>query len=207
MSDGTAVDAAEAIHIGDVQVSRVVYHRVTEGAPQVWITFQISGSQRLKLQLGVPFIERLRDYRPALAVLGPGLPGVDLPFAVPEGLGGLLLETDEVAHPEVFDEPFSVTRSWIVASENVELPEPGRYYVVAFDPSGREGKLWVALGREEAFTLNDIAELPEALAAVRRFHEVPEGSGLPCFIAPIGFLAVAIVVRRALVVTEGGTSP
>ncbi|HUU82819.1 MAG TPA: hypothetical protein VM243_04870 [Phycisphaerae bacterium] len=201
ISRGSAVDAEHALSISNVQVSRVVYHRVTDGTAQLWITFDVERSQRLAVQLGVPFIGRLREYRPSLAVLGPGLPEVELPFEVPEGLGGLLFQTEDVDKPQVFDEPFSTTRSWILEDTTVELPEGGTYYVVAFHPDGENGKLWVATGREEDFSLADIVELPGMLSEVRTFHEVAMGLGIPCILLPFGALTATCLIvagkRRA----------
>jgi hypothetical protein len=201
ISRGSAVDAEHAIRISNVRISRVVYHRVTDRTDQLWITFDVERPQRLAIQLGVPFIGRLRDYRPAVAVLGPGLPEVELPFEVPEGLGGLLFQTEDVDKPEVFDEPISTTRSWILVDTTVELPEGGTYYVVAFHPAGENGKLWVATGKEEDFSLADIVELPGMLAEVRKFHEVPMGLGIPCILLPFGALTGACLIveckRRA----------
>ncbi len=198
LSDGTAVDAAHAISLQDVQVSRVVYHEVTATAPQVWLTFQITTAQSLDVQLGVPFIDRLADYRPAVAILGPGLPTppAGLPFSVPAGLGALVLDSTGVTSPEVFDEPFSGTRSWIVAHQRVNLPEAGQYYIVGYDPAGAPGKLWVALGTEERFTLDDIPGLPQALAEVRAFHEVAPRGGVPCVLMPAAALALAFGLLR-----------
>jgi hypothetical protein len=151
MSDGTAVDADHAIEFQDVQISRVVYHEATKQAPQVWITFEVDKPQELFLQIGVPVLDRLRQYRPALALLGPGLPDVRLPFEFPSGLGGLVLDTRSVEKPRDFYEPFTGTSSWILKEQDVQLPDAGRYYVVAYDPDGKPGKLWAALGRKEAW--------------------------------------------------------
>ena len=142
MSDGSATDADHAIEFQDVQISRVVYHEVTTQAPQVWITFDIEQPQELFLQIGVPVLDRLRKYRPAMALLGPGLPDVRLPFEFPSGLGGLILDTDGIESPKEFYEPFTGTSSWILREQDVQLPKAGRYYVVAFDPDGEPGKLW-----------------------------------------------------------------
>ncbi len=198
LSDGTAVDAEHAIEFTDVQISRVVYHEVTPDAPQVWVTFEVDQPQALKIQLGVPLIDRLKDFRPAFALLGPGLGGVDLPFAAPEGLGGLVFESGSVSEPEVFDEPFTGTTSWILRDEEVALPAAGRYYVVAYAPSGEAGKLWVALGVEEVFELDDILTLPEVIADVRAFHEAPPRVGPACFLLPAGLLVTAVPVARRL---------
>jgi hypothetical protein len=172
MSDGTAVDAEHAIEFQDVQISRVVYHEVTEYAPWVWITFEIDHSQELFLQIGVPILDRLREYRPCLALLGPGLPEVSVPFEFPSGLGGLILDTRQIENPREFYEPFTSTRSWILTEQDVQLPEAGRYYVVAYNPQGALGKLWAALGRKEVWSVQDMLKMPKIIADVGQFHEV-----------------------------------
>ena len=173
MSDGTAVDAKHAIEFQDVQISRVVYHEATKQAPRVWITFEVDQPQELFLQIGVPVLDRLRNYRPALALLGPGLPELRLPFEFPSVPGGLLLDTRNIESPREFYEPFTGTRSWILREQDVQLPDAGRYYVVAYDPEGEPGKLWAALGRKEVWDAKDILKMPRIIDEVRRFHEVP----------------------------------
>jgi NADH dehydrogenase [ubiquinone] 1 alpha subcomplex assembly factor 1 len=173
MSDGTAVDAAHAIAFEDIQISRVVYHEVTEQAPRIWITFEVDRPQELFLQIGVPHLERLRAYRPTLLLLGPGLPPVDVPFEHPSGVGGVVLTTRNGEQPRKFYEPFTGTRSWILREEDVRLPRAGRYYVVAFDPDGQPGKLWAATGRQEVWGAGDLLMMPKIISDVRRFHEAP----------------------------------
>jgi len=185
VSDESAVDAENAIEFENVQISRVVYHEMSEQAPRLWLTFEVHQPQALLLQLGVPFIDGLEDYRPTLALLGPGLPEVEVPFATPSGLGGIVFDTRDVADPEVFHEPFSGTTSWIITETEVELPQAGRCYVVAYHPSEEPGKLWVALGWEEVFELDDLLELPDVLGQVRDFHELPQGAAPPCFLVPL----------------------
>ena len=172
MSDGTAVNADHAIEFQDVQISRVVYHKVTKQAPRVWITFEVDQPQELFLQIGVPVLDRLREYRPALALIGPGLPKVRLPFEFQSSLGGLVLNTRDIDKPREFYEPFTGTRSWILMERDVKLPGAGRYYVVAYDPGGRPGKLWAALGRKEVWEAKDMLKMPKIITEVRQFHEV-----------------------------------
>lgn len=195
VSDGSAINAASAISLGDVNVSRVVYHEVTADAPRLWLTFEGTAGQLLYVQLGLPAIERLASYRPSVAILGPGLPSIDLPFEVPAGLGGMVLSSKDVTNPTVFDEPFSGTRSWILLEQDIPLPQAGTYYVVAFDPAGQPGKLWVATGREEQFSLDDIGQLSGVLQQVRAFHE--SSTGAPCFLLPlIGVLGLMVFIAQ-----------
>lgn len=197
LSDGSAVDAQHAIQIADVQVSRVVYHEVTTAAPQVWLTFEVSEPQALKLQLGVPYLTRLEGYRPTLAILGPEWPAVAALPAAPEGFGGLVYSSQAVSDPIVFDEPFSGTRSWILVETTAELPAAGRYYVVGYSPNAEAGKLWIALGEKEQFDAGAIASLATDLAAVRRFHEVSSGVASPCLLFPLALAAAGFCFSRA----------
>jgi hypothetical protein len=192
LSDGSARDASTALYIADVDLSQVVYHEVTAESPLLWLAFDLNEGQSLYFQLGVPVIERLKDYRPALVLVGPGLPQVDLPFAIPDGLGAQPFTSEQVAEPQRFDEPFSGTSSWILLTETVPVPATGRYYLVAYDPAGQPGKLWVTLGQREEFGLGDIAALQDILPKVREFHEIGAAPvGLPCFLAPTALALTA----------------
>jgi hypothetical protein len=196
-SDGSADSPEAAIAVEDVTVSRVVYHEVTDGAKQLWVTFEGQSGVQVPLQLGVPVIDRLSEFRPALAVLGPGLPPVDLPFAIPPGLGGQIIQAEPGEQLEVFEEHFTGTDSWIVGELDLTLPQDGTYYLVAYVPSGATGKLWAAMGDREVFGPDDIASLPDTINRVRAFHEVPQ-SALPCFVPLLGAVALTAVTLRLL---------
>lgn len=162
---------ANAIFVEDIEVSQVVYWELSEQTPQLWLAFEGKAGQALYLQLGVPALARLQDYRPALVLLGPGLPEIALPFATPDALGGITI--DLAQETRLFHEPFSDTDSWILAETTVELSQAGRYFAVMYHPQALLGKAWVALGKREAFGITDIAQLPQWLKQVRQFHEVP----------------------------------
>jgi hypothetical protein len=170
---GEGFDALEsAFVVTDNDVSIVLYQELSCDAPEVWMTFDAAAGTDLFVQLGVPQIVRLEDHRPAIAVLAPGLPAApSLPFAVPDGLGAVVFEASEVAAATTFYEPFTQTYSWVWVEETLALPSDGTGYIVAFDPEGWTGKLWVAVGTVEEFS--GIA--PEEFASwdqlVNDFHE------------------------------------
>jgi len=170
-------------------VSQVAHVELSEAVTTFWLTVELASLGRLNLSLGVPVIDRLGSLRPALVVVGPGLPEVDAGFPIPAGLGARVLKTDNVTAPERFHEPFTGTDSWTLGEWSVDLPEAGRYDVVAYVPSGGAGKLWVALGEREAFGAADILMLPETVRAVRRFHEV---GGNPVWLNALVYGVVAL---------------
>ena len=197
-SDGSAKDANHAYRIDDVDVSLVFYHEVTSQAGQLWLTFDGKKDQTLYVQIGVPELDRLKHYRPAVAVLGQGLPEVRLPFPSPAGLGGKIISTNDVTAPTAFHEEFTDTRSWILKEDRVRLPADGRYYIVGYVPSGEPGKFWVAVGEREAFGRADWGKMGEWTIAARRFHEVtgpPEYLKIRC---PVNVLLLLVSLALIL---------
>jgi hypothetical protein len=170
--DGFGSDES-AFEIEDPDISIVLYKEVSCDAPELWMTYEAEEGYPLFIQLGVPNIYRLEGYRPTLALLHPGLPepAEDLPFEVPEGLGALVFDSTERDEPDDFYEPFTATESWVWIEETITLPEAGTGYLVAYDPLGWTGKLWVAVGTVEDFSDVNPAQFGDWLREVNAFHE------------------------------------
>lgn len=193
-NDGSHLDADTALDVGDIEISTVVYHTAPAGKTELWLRFDAEAGQRASIQIGVPYIDRYRDYRPAFALLGPGLEEVALPFQTPEGYGAFLFTTDGIASPDVFNEEFTGTISWTFEMQHIILPETGRYYIVGFVPSNEAGKYWIAPGTREYFSLADILILPYVIYKVRTFHEVFPFGGILAW----GMLGLAVTVIALL---------
>jgi hypothetical protein len=161
----------QAIVVEDIAVSQVAYRAISSDMPQLWMAFEGQAGESLDAQLGIPAIEGFENYRPSMAVVGPGLPKNTLPFDIPQGMGAIVLES-KVGETEIFYEPFSDTNSLILGNLELNLPVSGQYFVVAYHPDGVEGKLWIALGTLEKFGASDMGKMPEWLKSVREFHEV-----------------------------------
>ena len=186
--DGGPTDAATAHKVADISVSRVAYHHAKPGQPFLWLTFDGKAGQKLELQMGVPWIDRYANVRPATAVLGPGLPPApELPFPVPEGMGAVVLTTDS-QEPTVFNEDFTGTVDWQFREESVALPQNGKYFMVSYLPSVDEGKFWVALGKTEVFGLWDLIRMPVVIVEARNFHEIFPWGGI------LGWAYLGIIV-------------
>jgi len=116
----------------------------------------------------LPAIDRLRDYRPALALVGPGLGADVVPFSVPAGFGVSIVAP--TGPPLPFDEMFTGT------------------------PDGSpdaHGKRFVTIGKLEAFGLTDLLTYHDTLVGVRAFHEV-SGVSLPPLPALLDFISVVL---------------
>jgi len=200
VSIGGVFDGPDAAaEVTNVDVSQVVYAALTAEHPELWIRFEITEPIELFVSLGIPVLDRLTDYRPIIAVLGPGMPAVEADVAIPAGLGGIDFDSRTVGEPRFFHEPFTGTDSWILIEETVPLVEPGEYYVVARSPADGFGKLWVAVGTKERFGLQDVLRLPTIAREVRAFHEVaadpdPDVWGRILFLAAAA-LAIVLLAR------------
>lgn len=168
----------DAFFVAEPEVSIVVYDEVSCEAPEMWMVFPADPTTPLYVQLGVPVIDRLRDHRPSVAVLAPGLPALDpaaVPFDVPDGLGGVVYETGDLEQEAyVFYEPFTQTESWIYVEDTLALPESGLGYVVAWDPDQQTGKLWVATGTVEDFSDVGVEDFTSWLPLVQTYHETAD---------------------------------
>lgn len=146
--NGGPVNRETACAIRDPQVSRVGYHECRENQPELWFTFELAAGEALDLQMGVPKVDRYADLRPAMALLGPGLPEAAVPFALPPGYGALVFDT-AADEPVIFHEEFTGTTSWQFPMKTVAAEAAGQYYLVAYVPSGESGKLWMAIETAE----------------------------------------------------------
>jgi hypothetical protein len=97
---------------------------------------------------------------------------VQLPFEIPAGLGGQIFDTETVKEPRVYHEPFTGTDSWVWREIRFKAPATGKYFVVAYVPSGETEKVWVALGEQERFGPLDLFRFPGWRSRTRQFHEI-----------------------------------
>ena len=66
----------------------------------------------------------------------------------------------------------SQTASWVLVEENVSVSTAGEAYLVAWNPDGMTGKLWIATGTVEDFGPDDWDNFGMWLERVRTHHEV-----------------------------------
>jgi hypothetical protein len=181
----------QALQMEDIDVSQVVYSPLAEESPELWLVLQATAGTQLDVSLGIPVLDRLTDYRPQLAVLGPGLPALDLPLEMPIDIGGVVFEPATAGEPRFFHEPVTGTDSWILIEEVVTLPETGTYYVVAWPSGDQIDKLWVAIGMREQFGLRDLLSFPTIIREARGFHEVGDKPHWSRTVGQVALVALA----------------
>jgi len=174
-TDEKGIDPETAVRVERPDLSQVIYRQLNKDIQQFWLTVDAQKDFELLVQIGIPVIDRLKTFRPSLAVLGPGLPEISLPFIIPKDTGGIHYSTKEVEKPRFFHEHYTQTDSWILRTETVRLPVSGKYYVVVYSPSQQDGKFWVSVGDKEEFTQSDWGNFEEWKKKIQKFHEVSAG--------------------------------
>jgi hypothetical protein len=133
-ADGQPDRYQRAVPIDRPEVSQVYYGSLDLERPQVWFRFEAEENQEIYFSIGIPVIPRLRHYRPAVALLGPGLEnsGFDpdqLPFKIQDKIGVEIFTS--VGEPRFFHEHVTGTESWILIERTRTLLRSGTYYLVA----------------------------------------------------------------------------
>lgn len=164
--------AESALQLPDIDISRAIYRTAPEAEP-FWVIIHDGQGAMLRVQLGVPQIERLERFRPRFILIGPGLPNRDpLPSEIeaPSDVGAAVFHTTPVEAPRVFHEEITGTTSWVLFARSFRLPQTGPYQLVVH--VNGPGKYWLSVGEREAFGVADIARVPYWTDRVRSFHEI-----------------------------------
>ena len=160
-------DAETALPINDIHISKAIYQTLSESRPTSWIKFYGSQKEDLYVQIGVPKILDLEDFRPSLYLIKPSSPKKEV-----TSISSKFIDTS-TKKPRLFHEPYSDTHSWVFGDITLKLPEDGTYYLVSIKDEIKVGKLWVAIGKEESFGISDMGRLPSTITEVRKFHSSP----------------------------------
>ena len=169
-NDHTGPD--NAFEVIDPEISIALYAEMTCTEDALWLHMDTEGLDEVWLELGVPVLDRLENYRPSLAIVAEGFPDAEVPFDLPDGMGAMVIATDDVDTPIDFFEPFTQTDSWILFRDWFDVPRDSDVYLVAYNPAQFTGKLWVAVGLTEDFSDVDVSQFSEWMEKTQAFHEV-----------------------------------
>ena len=172
-----------AFTVLDPDISIVLYAEMTCSEQELWMEMETGEREEIWVELGVPMLDRLEDYRPSIALVAPGLPSADLPFTIPDGMGATIISTADVTDPQYFYEPFTQTESWILYQGWLEVPPDEQVFLVTWNPDAFTGKLWVAVGKTEDFsdvTMDQFGEWIEKTQDYYEFDETEVHTELDC---------------------------
>jgi hypothetical protein len=112
------------------------------------------------VELIVPVVNSYyADFVPWYALIGPGLPEIQqsVPFSIPDGYGGIIMENVEPGEKrETFFEPFGGKSYYQGPILDENITEPGTYYLYCWDPYQMGGDYVLVIGKGEFFGPVDI---------------------------------------------------
>ncbi len=196
-----------AVPVPDAAISRAVYGTLVGGERFDAYRLTVSKAARTPVDLLVPRSAAGAGFRPAFALVGPGVPPAGSPpgfvgdrlraaYGTTAGLG-VRVVPDPGAEPRpTFYEPFSFTTYYRGGETSAEL-EPGRdYYVVVYDPAGGVGEYALGIAEAESFTP---ADWVRAVVAVVRIKTGLYGQGAFHPLAAAVLVALAAAVAGLVV--------
>jgi hypothetical protein len=128
------------------------------------------------IELIVPVVDDYySDFVPWFALIGPGLPDINqtLPFTIPDGFGGIIIENVEPGtERETFFEPFGGKSYYQGPVLDENITKPGTYYIYCWDPYKMGGDYVLVIGKGEFFGPIDIIRSIINTVIIRRDQEL-----------------------------------
>ena len=149
---GNSLDTA--LEIENPLKSWVMYHELHEAGEAHYYTFDMESGARLRLILNLPAELQASDFRPILALIGPGItnstPAPDY-LEIPTGSGYVIYD-NHTLHQEY--EGFTPSAFFEVLDIDTTIPETGTYYLAIYDSTEAE-RYALAMGFQEEFTFDE----------------------------------------------------
>jgi hypothetical protein len=144
------IEAGKPWEVEDPSISTALYATLESRNDVDYFTFEGLAREVILLEITIPEIEGQEDFAPMMALMGPGLPGADLPkeIIIPKGAGALVIEPP-TGPASTFYEPFSRTSYWERQEQRVTLPAGGQYTVAVWHPGGEVGRYVFVIGEKE----------------------------------------------------------
>ena len=169
----------EPVFVEDHEISWVSYNKLTESKDVNYYRFEAEQGEEIYASMMIPILERLEDFTPDFALIGPGLRidydgisqrDVEEKLEIRKG-EGVIISGYKEENSEIFREPFTQTSYWRRQQETITAPESGQYYLAVFSREDDTGKYVFAIGREEKWGIKDILSMPRIWWNVRMFTE------------------------------------
>ena len=199
----TETSARNPIEIEDIHLSQVWYFNQETSDSDVWLFFNTESSDELFVQLGVPFLDQLKNYKPTLSIYHVHTSNEDhltwsfhehknyttnFPKPSEACTAGISNES-----PCIFHETFTDTYSWILVEDTLSI-EPGRYLIRG--TSEDKGTMWIAVGEREDSSVLSFPSLVLSTSSINAMHG-KESNNTSILIATVSVLAfVGFVIYR-----------
>ena len=138
----------------DSEVSYAYFGNLYPAQDVDYFTFDAAEGQPVLISLSIPAIDGQEDFKPVMALFGPGVEAddaLDLPARVeaPAGQPGAIIDVGDEG--EYWYEPFGGRYYWNYENTFFEAPEDGTYTVAMWHPEQELGRYSFVLGEREVF--------------------------------------------------------
>ena len=185
-----------ALEIPNPTKSWTLYRELHEANEPEYFKLQLKAGERLKISLYLPTTADPM-FLPTLIVIGSGITSDDiLPefIDIPQDAGFVVIQAQRPEKPEY--EPFTPTSYFYLADFDKEVQTDGTYYFAIYESTG-EGRLGIAVGYKEEFTLVEWLRIPLDVIEIHQW----EGQSLIFVIAPV---LVTLVIGFTVIVWKFG---
>ena len=176
--------------ISEPAISRAIYAELAPGKVHYY-RFVILEDQEFFAQMLVPVRPRYKDFRPTLALIGPGLPTEEVPFALPSDTGAIILPWED---KEVSFEPFPQTRYYMAQEFRRSLPA-GTWNLAVYQPEGKGGKYTLSVGEKEQWKIKDILAFPAMWLRTRWWYSPGQTIAIILAAPAVAALLVWLLLR------------
>lgn len=169
--DEQNITIENALKIPDHKKSWVIYEAL-EPYQEKFYQFTAKKGDSFYASIVIPKLERQENYKPSLGLIfGDDIKG-DYEIQTSLSQEGLISKYEDSIPSKEFYEPFGQATYWERQEIKIILPHEGTYYLVVFDTQGVHGKLSLAIGTIEDFSILDFfTVLPLAWINTKIFFE------------------------------------
>lgn len=155
--------------MGTIEKGQAIYAWLSSGSDIDVYRFTVTqreldkkGAVQLRVRANMPACEGAPEFLPWLAVAGPGLPPPEeaVPFTLPGGYGAVVVKNTEPGQERTFFfEQYSRKSYYIMDNYEMEITEPGTWYLYYWDPYGRGGDYLAVWGVYDGFGPGDLLRM------------------------------------------------
>jgi hypothetical protein len=154
------------------------------GNDPLYYKFDAKKGDKLFANIVIPNLDELEDFSPSLVFIAPSF-SIDLitelkildytnsfHSSIPDGYDAIVFDYNSILPSKEFYEPFGQITYWERQEINLIIPVDATYYLAVYDSKERHGKLALAIGYLEDFSVVDfMTVLPYAWFESRYFVE------------------------------------
>ena len=193
-SDKQNTSIENALKIPNHKISWVIYEELAPYQEKFY-QFNANKGDSFYASIVIPKLEGQENYKPSLGLIFSEQMQENYEIQTSLAKSGLISKYEGPIPSKEFYEPFGQATYWDRQEIKTTLPKDGVYYLVVFDAQGIDGKLSLAIGTIEDFSVIDLfTVLPLAWIDTKFFFE--DYLALSIFFGIIALIPISLVVMK-----------